>query len=126
MRILDKLTRKKTSEDKRTSPRYPLEVPAAYRCAGEHATVPCSIHNISRDGVAIGGGKHNGADIGTHISLCIQLTKNAEPIHSVCELQWVKKAAGSAAFTAGCRVVNITSRDRRALLEHAFNNWFRS
>ncbi len=121
--------RRNRNADKRRCARYPLDLEARMYSNGDPEGISCSIADISQEGMAVKLSCLTDAIVGQQIVVRIAFDGNDGEISSLSDLKWVQPVPGEkkdGALFIGMQFNSINPKVKRTLLEHAYNNWFRT
>ncbi len=111
-------------EERRRSPRYPLELHATCFADNGKGATHIMLTEISEEGLAIKLLAEVELKTGRHFTIEIDVPDRVDPISVVVVLKRVEPLADEEGydFTAGGELVSVTEADKQVLLEYGRQN----
>ena len=112
-------------EDRRKFIRFSVRIEARYSEENQDKWNPCSIINISREGMGIVVFLKEKIHLGSILNLMIDVPGKKEPVFVSGTLNWIEALEGDPEFSykSGIQIITINSEDKWILLDYSYEAW---
>ena len=112
-------------EDRRKFIRFSVRIGARYSEENQDKWNPCSVINISREGMGVVVYLKEKIHLGSILNLMIDVPGKKEPVFVSGALNWIEALEGDPEFSykSGIQIITIDSEDKWILLDYSYEAW---